>query len=136
MRQPPDMSCGGAGRRRRVSGFERLRGTAGARVRRCAAGTSTCTCTSTTTPPPPTPTPHHTHTTTPQHTLAQPITTTPHHHHSHTTTTTHLGLARHHVLLKAQAVQQLGGLGLKGGGVQLIQALIDRLQALILWAIL
>eukprot|EP00967_Tisochrysis_lutea_P067676 scaffold88470_cov24-Tisochrysis_lutea.AAC.1 len=29
----------------------------------------------------------------------------------------------HHVLAKAQAMQQLGSAGLKGGGVQLVQAI-------------
>jgi hypothetical protein len=42
----------------------------------------------------------------------------------------------HHVFAEAQAVQQLGGPRLKGGGVQLIQAVVDSLQSLIIWAML
>eukprot|EP00983_Pelagomonas_calceolata_P035465 1109343-Pelagomonas_calceolata.AAC.1 len=42
----------------------------------------------------------------------------------------------HHVLAEAQAMQQLGSAGLEGGGVQLVQAIVDGLQALIIRATL
>ena len=44
--------------------------------------------------------------------------------------TAHLGGLGQHLLLEAQPREQLDGVRLKGGGVQLLQALIDVLQGI------